>query len=154
MTWPLVFRLHPEGRSLFARVVVHRTKKAMREHWRRELQEVAGLAGPWAKRIGYCREVQRWMVTPTTSRRDPCFAEVHLYASRCGTEVVTHEMFHATAAWGRRVRFDFKRLGDADSVNDDEERMAYVHGWLCRQFVDRAWAAGVYSVTGGEVHGG
>jgi hypothetical protein len=32
----------------------------------------------------------------------------------------------------------------ADSVNQDEERLADIHGELCRQFVDRAYAAGLY----------
>jgi len=78
------------------------------------------------------------------TRRDPCVAEVNLCHSALGTEVVAHEMFHATICWGRRIGFDWKRLDADDSVNDEEERMAYAHGKLMREFVSRAYAAGLY----------
>ena len=55
-----------------------------------------------------------------------------------------HEFFHATICWGRRIGFNWQRLDAEDSVNDDEERLAYVHGALCREFVDRAYASGLY----------
>lgn len=51
---------------------------------------------------------------------------------------------YATMAWGRRIGFDWSRLGADDAVNDDEERLAYVHGKLCRDFVARAIDAGLY----------
>lgn len=72
------------------------------------------------------------------------FADAHFHRDRLGTEVVTHELFHATMAWGRRVGFPFARLGDDDAVNRDEEIITHVHGRLCRQFVARAEAAGLY----------
>lgn len=140
-----VFRLFPEdGSTLFVRAVVHPTKRAMCEHWR-----AAGgpsfNGGSWDRRIAYCTEWMRWVVHPHGRvRRDPCVAEAHFYRARLGTEIVTHELFHATMAWGRRIGFDWLRLGADDAVNDDEERLSYVHGALCRQFVDRAYAAGVY----------
>jgi hypothetical protein len=60
-------------------------------------------------------------------------------------EVVTHELFHATMAWARRVGLDLTRLADDDYVNQEEERVSYVHGRLCRDFMVRAEAAGIYS---------
>ena len=79
------------------------------------------------------------------ARKKPIFAEVNLYRGMLGTEVITHEFFHATMAWGRRVGFAWQRLGDDNSVTPDEERITYVHGRLCRDFVARATAAGLYS---------
>lgn len=60
-----------------------------------------------------------------------------------GGEIVAHEMFHATMAWARRIGFPWSRLGE-EAVNDDEERLAYVHGRLCREFVNEAYEAGLY----------
>lgn len=74
----------------------------------------------------------------------PLCAEVHLHTDAIGTGVLTHELFHATMAWGRRIGFDWSRLGADDSVNDDEERLAYAHGKLCHDFVARAIRAGLY----------
>lgn len=59
-------------------------------------------------------------------------------------EIVTHELFHATIAYGRRIGFAWTRFGDSDAVNKDEERMTYAHGELCKQFVLRAIRAGLY----------
>lgn len=71
-------------------------------------------------------------------------AEVHLWWEKLTMQVITHELFHATMAWARRIRFRWQRLGDDDAVNDEEERLAYAHGRLCRDLVLRATAAGLY----------
>lgn len=140
---PLVFRIYPEeGSTLFVRVLVHITKKAMREHWRTTDARFNG--GTWSRRLAYCTEVQHWTVTRRRVRRDPCVAEVHFFRARLGSQVVTHELFHATMAYARRVGFRFQRLGE-EAVNQDEERLAYAHGDMCRAFVDRAHEAGLYS---------
>lgn len=79
------------------------------------------------------------------ARKQPVFAEVNFYRGRLTTEVLTHEFFHATMAWGRRVRFNFRALADDDhAVTPEEERISYVHGRLCRDFVARATRAGLY----------
>lgn len=141
---PLVFRLYPERgkRGLYIRVRVHETKRAMKAAAERVGTRFAG--GPWGRRLAYCNEIQAHNLRAGRWRRDPCVAEVNFTKRRLGTEITTHELFHATMAWGRRVGFQFGRLGDEDSVNDDEERITYVHGWLCRQFAGRAWATGLY----------
>lgn len=43
-------------------------------------------------------------------------------------------------AWGYRVKFPFAALGEGVDVGDAEERITYVHGELCRQFMVRATA--------------
>ncbi len=98
------------------------------------LDEVEFNGGAWGRRLAYC----------TGLLSGPCVADVHFVRRRLGMEVTTHELFHATMAWARRVRFPFARLGADDAVNADEERLTYVHGWLCRQFAVRAWDAGIY----------
>lgn len=138
-TWPVVFRLYPErGTSLYVRVLVWPTRHAMRMHHRREGRDgaIGAAATCTSGRVQRFRR-GRW-------RTLPMFAEVNLCRERMGTEIVTHEFLHAAIAWGRRVGFDFTRLDAEDSVNDDEERLCYAHGWLCRTFVERAIAAGLY----------
>lgn len=144
----LTFRLYPEPRrTLFVRVRIHPTLKAMRER----SMELTGSGihehgGPLRRVRGFCTEWRRWWVEPGgRSRKDPCIAEVNLARRYCTMEIVTHELFHATMAWGRRVAFPFTRFGAEDSVTDEEEQAAYVHGELCRAFVVRAEEAGLYS---------
>jgi len=140
----VTFRLYPEpGRTLYVRVNVHRTKKAMREYWRTTDARFGG--GTWDKRQGYCQERSSWKVNcDRRMRRDPCIAEVNMYRAALVMGIVTHEMLHAAVAWGRRTHFNWQRLEDDDSVNQDEERFAYAHSELCRQFMVRAIAAGLY----------
>jgi hypothetical protein len=135
------FRLYPESGTRYVLVQVWPTRAAMRAH----------LAG-WMSRAslryteGTCTDTTvkrlrerdgRWITLGQV-------AEVNLYRERLGMEVVTHELFHATIAWGRRVGFAWRRLGDDDAVNADEERLTYVHGRLCAEFVRRAERAGLY----------
>jgi hypothetical protein len=142
------FRLYPERRGgLFVRVNVWRTRAELleRERWidGKPLTRLRRRHGR-SEAHGLCSSLTVQKYTGTRWRTLPIFAEVNLYRERLGMEVVTHELFHATAAWGRRVRFDFARLDADDSVNAAEERMAYVHGALCRQFVCRAERARLY----------
>lgn len=139
----VTFRIYPEpGRTLYVRVNVHPTKKAMREYWRASNVRFNG--GTWGRRLAYCTPWHVLMVKHGRCQRNACIAEVNLYRARLTMEIVTHELFHATMEWGRRVRFPFSRLGDDDQVNQQEERAAYAHGELCRQFMVRANAAGLY----------
>ena len=146
MSSPIIFRLYPEEDSrLFVRALVHPTRAAMRDHWRRRVR--CGFnGGSWGRRLAYCTEIRRWTVARrgAPAVRDRCVAEVHMFRSRIGMEIVAHEFLHATEAWGRRVQFVWSRLGDDDAVNQDEERLAYVHGRIVRQFVARAYSAGLY----------
>lgn len=143
MSEPFVFRLYPEeGSTLFVRVRVFETLKQMRAHAvelnRHGLTDTRG----WSRTMGFCTPWQRWWVQSRTNggrcRRDPCVAEVSFAWRHCTMNIVTHEFFHAALAWARRVGVVL-----ADECNDDEERIAYVHGHLCRDFVLRAQAAGI-----------
>lgn len=136
-----MFRLLPENGSLFVRAIVHPSRQAMREDFS---ASVVSKTERFGARLAYCREVHVLVFTGNRWRRDPCIADVHFSRRNIGTEIVTHELFHASIAWGRRIDFPWMRLGTDDSVNDDEERITYVHGRLCRQFVDRAYRAGLY----------
>lgn len=126
------FRLYPESRrGLYVAVHVWPTAKAMRRKYggRREVRV-----------DGYCSPYVRQRVDASGRWRTmPVVADVHFHRKRLSMEVVTHELFHATLAWARRVRFDFSRLSDgANPINADEERLTYAHGRLCRAFMNRA----------------
>jgi hypothetical protein len=136
MREPRTFRLYPEPGSRFVVVRVWPTKRAMAAHRkRRNHRPLGGEAS--------CTQVTATRYGGTRPRRLGIVAEVNFHRRALGMEIVTHEMFHATIAWGRRAGFDFSRLA-VDYVNADEERLTYVHGRLCRDFVRRAEAAGLY----------
>jgi len=147
ITVTTVLRLYPEpDRTLYVRVRVHPTLKAMHER-SRELT-AAGThehRAPMRHVRGFCTEWNVVKCTKKRARRHPCIAEVNFAGRYCTMEIVTHELLHATMAWARRVGFEFSRLGDDDHVNAEEERIAYVHGEMCRQFMVRANTAGVYA---------
>lgn len=129
------FRLYAESKSrLYVRVNVWPTLRAMRAYGRESYFSFGRDCHGAATQLHLYRN----------RRCQPLFCEVNLVRRHLGTELITHELFHAAIAWGRRVGFDFSRLNAPDSVNADEERITYVHGRLCRQFVDRAWKAGLY----------
>lgn len=70
--------------------------------------------------------------------RSRCFAIVNLRQDCLTMEVVTHELFHATMAWGYRIRFPFCALNDAAGVTQTEERITYAHSTICRMFMVKA----------------
>lgn len=136
------FRLYPELGSLYVVVNVWATRAEMLRY----SDEGDAKVGP--KTDATCAGIEVIdFKRGHHARKQPVFAEVNFYRGRLSIEVITHEFFHATMAWGRRVRFKWHRLGDDDSVNADEERITYVHGRLCRAFVNRANAAKLYEVN-------
>lgn len=132
------FRLYPESDSrLYALVSVWSDPETMAENCACEGTDVhGGCCGTLKIRV--YGEAGRY------ERTKGIFAEVHMHIGALGTGVLAHELFHATVAWGRRLGFDFTRLDADDSVNDDEERLAYAHGKMCADFVNRAIRAGLY----------
>jgi hypothetical protein len=140
---PHRFRLFPESQSvLFVVVNVWATQADMLKYAGEDDARVGG-----ESTHGFCGGIEIIdFKRGKPARKQPVFAEVNLYRSRLGMNVITHEFFHATMAWGRRVRFQWSQLGDDDkAVTKDEERMSYVHGRLCAEFTRRAIAAGLYS---------
>lgn len=136
---PITFRIYPEKGTRYALVTVWPTKRAMQNAMRR------GGSRPGRHTQAFCTGVEVIQIRKGRPQRKlGIFAEVNFHRNRLGMEVITHELFHATIAYGRRIKFDWSRLGDDDAVNKDEERLTYVHGVLCREFVVRAQAAGLY----------
>lgn len=71
---------------------------------------------------------------------------VRLARSRLGTEVVVHEMHHAsTALYGAHVRGE--RISRLAHLNNHNEPFAYLHSDLVRGLVDRLYALGYYGTT-------
>lgn len=118
-------RLHPEeGSTLFVRVILHKTQADMRRTYKKEHGDDVG-----ATAEGLCFEPFR------TSR---LVAEVHLSEEHLDGDTIAHELFHAAIAWGRRVKVDWKSVGDAKEwVSDHEERLAWVMGRMSGQLFDR-----------------
>jgi hypothetical protein len=132
----VAFALQPiAGKRWRVTVVVHPTRAALQR---------------WCRAAGYRTSrrtdglYQGLRRRYRSGRPTPDVGEVHLHRGSLSMRVVTHEMFHATVDLGRRLRFDFTRLDAADSVNDDEELLAYAHGELCRQFMVHAERHGIY----------
>lgn len=68
---------------------------------------------------------------------------MRLWRGALGTEVVTHEMHHAsTALYGATLP---DKIDRAEVLNHFNEPFAYLHGDLVRRLVDRLYALGYYS---------
>ena len=143
----VTFRLYPEpGRTLYVRINVHPTKKAMRAHVRGlDGEGISRPSGTDRHAAGFSTPWHVLYISPKRCRRDPCIAEVNLCRTELTMRIVTHELLHATMEWARRIRFPFSRLGDDDQVNEEEERIAYAHCRLCAEFMIRATAVGLYA---------
>lgn len=136
---PVRIRLYAEPKSsLYALVNVWPSRAAMYAYGKRAHITMSPDC------LGTCSRRHIVSYRDGGSRRLPIFAEVNLFRPRLGMEVVTHELFHATIAWGDRVAFRWPVLSETGGVTPEEERLTYVHGRLCRQFVDRAYAVGLY----------
>jgi hypothetical protein len=133
-------RLYPERRrGLYVLIQVWPTKRDL-VRYSRESNHRIGRDG-----IALCNQLT--IINYGRARRPrmlPIFAEVNFWRKRIGMEVITHELFHATLAWARRIKFPWDRLHAEDSVNAEEERLTHVHGRLCSQLVSRFIAVGVY----------
>lgn len=148
MSAPHRFRLYPEApRGLYVLAMVHPTLKALRKLLRQH-----GVDGSEAEGACIGMRIDSYR-DDRAPRVVPCCAEVHFWRGALGTSVITHELLHATFAWAARVRVPFHQLetwgarleGGSASVSDAEERLCYAHGRLCRDFVLRATAAGLYA---------
>ena len=141
------FHIRPDGPFLYAVVRVWESRAALLRHRR-----ASGMRGACE---AYCVGLDVYAVRPSgRTRRTGQFAEVNFYRRAITQGIVTHEMFHATLAWGRRVGIAWAALGEsmdgAGPVSDVEERLAYVHGALCSEFVRTAHELGLYDTAEGD----
>ena len=81
----------------------------------------------------------------TDEEQRAALCTIRLWRERIGTEVVVHEMHHAsTALYGATLPDTVDRLEVLNHVN---EPFAYLHGELVRKLVDRLYALGYYDDT-------
>lgn len=144
---PIRFRLYPEpNSSLHLIVQVWPALEPMRKY----MSETYPGSGSHEKTLGMCSSFK--VIAYRKGKRPrtrPIFGELNLCVANLSMRVVTHEIFHATLAYARRVGI---ALGDATNddaapgtfVCDVEERLCEIHGDLCANFVDRATALGLY----------
>lgn len=125
------FRIYPEDKSLYFLIHIYDTKKDLQAKIKKFSQ------GKLDKRT-------RARVSPFdvvkvkangVSRKQPILGMVLFWKDDIGTNVITHEFFHATSTYARRVGLDFEK---------DEERLATVHGQMCAKFVKKCYDKGVY----------
>lgn len=131
-------RVYPEHKSLYYVVNVWRTKKDMYAHCRWAKSTFQGLCTTYEVIKGDGKG--GWRLLPECG-------QVNLWKGRLGSAVVTHEFTHAALGWARRVGLEPDNLlghnGSAD-VHPEEERFCHALCEMVRQFIDRAYAAGVY----------
>ena len=129
---PWVCRLRARGDSrIYVRVQVWPTKRDFLAH----INEAPYTTGPFGRRVqGTCTRYQVVSCRNGRARRSPCCAVVNLWRGQCTIEVVTHELLHATFAWGYRTGFDFSALSTDLGVMPPEERLTYAHSTLVRDF--------------------
>lgn len=134
---PLVrFRVYPWKCSLYYLVMVWRTQKEMLDY--RVSMSLPRLRDCQAHVLSY--DLLR------NGKKMPILGEIHFHRRRLGTEVITHETFHATAALMRRLKFDFASLSEntfnSKTMRDEgdrEELVALVQGKLARTIVNRLY---------------
>lgn len=135
---PWVCRLYPEqGSTLYARVQVWPTKQSFLDHMNAHYTSF-GNRGFGKRCDGACGRYHSTSFKSGRARRSPCFAVVNLWQGCLTMRVVTHELFHATMAWAHRVGFSFDPIMASLDVTQHEERITYVHGELCREFMCKA----------------
>lgn len=131
------FRIYPaEPRNgLYAMIHVWPTRKAMLRK---------GGYSECRRTEAFCSPLEIISYATGKARKSGLFAEVHFYRDNLTMRIVTHEIFHATMAYGRRIKFDWQRLGADDSINSSEERLTYAHCHMCRDFMEQAIRLGLY----------
>jgi hypothetical protein len=118
--------------TLYFIVKVFATKKEMHSYMRSEGREVD------RKDDAYTYNYEVLRVRPgEPNRKRPIMGEIVLNKKKCRAGLLSHECFHATMSYLRRIEFDFARLGfkDGDARMNIEERAAYVQGEFMRQVV-------------------
>lgn len=85
--------------------------------------------------------------TKGRARTEGLFCEVLFWRGRIGTEIVAHEFTHVALAYARRRRIAQPTHAETDTdpnYMQREEVVCYALGSMMRQFVNRAYAHGLY----------
>lgn len=138
------FRVHPEGKYLYALVNIWPTKDAMYDHKPLERNHEACCTG---------QEV--FIISDQSgklARKDGQFAELNFCLDRLGVGVVSHEMTHATFCWAERIRLPIQEIKDHSlsktsgilAQDGPEERFCYALGEMVRQFTKKCYDLKLY----------
>lgn len=149
MLMPVRFRLYPNGRStgLFLVVQVWPALKYMRQY----ITSTYPGNGSYRNTLGMCSSFKVVSYAKGKSARaSGIFAELNLNAANLTMRIITHELFHATMAYARRMGLDLSEISNGSDdhtgpgVCETEESLTTVHGTLCSDFVARASDLGFY----------
>jgi hypothetical protein len=130
----IAFRVYPGKETLYFRVVVHNTEKALHSAIRKALTSLDRLeANKLRRRIKHFRAITwsyNFNVAYKSGRRlHPELGEIHFHAGDVTVENVSHEMTHAAMKWALRMKL---------SLTEDDELVAHAVGVLSQQFYDKA----------------
>jgi hypothetical protein len=133
LSWPVTFKIYPDGensRYFYIRVNIWPTKKAMYEHRPYKRDHLA----LWSPLEG------RYVYPDGRTRKNGLIGEINFWIQKMGTEVITHEVYHATRAYAHRVRMIEVIETARDQLHMDmEEVVAGAHGRMCRQLVGKLY---------------
>jgi hypothetical protein len=107
--------------------------------------------------LACCRGKDAWYkVGSKLGHRLGLCGELHFFVKEIGTEIVSHELMHATLNVCHRLRLNpmaqspgnLIPKGHKEIIADpDEEKACKIHGRMMRQFVDKAYKLGLYDVA-------
>lgn len=135
------FRVHPEGKYLYALVNIWPTKKAMYDHKPLDRNHDACCSGP---------EIN--LHTGRLVRKNGQFCELNFCLDYLGVGVVSHEMTHAAFCWAERVKLPIHEIKDHPlsktsgllAQDGPEERFCYALGEMVRQFTQKCYDLKLY----------
>jgi hypothetical protein len=122
--------------TLFFRVKVFPSFEEMQEYLKVEYDNVD--TSDTADAFTLSRGIYRVYRDQRKTRKLPEIGEMIFHQSKMSSGTISHECFHATMAYLRRVKFDFSKLekkNEDDDVITSEERAAYIQGVFVQQIV-------------------
>lgn len=139
----ITFRVYPERKTLYFKVNVWPTKKAMREHVKRHPLIGYGSLGKFeALASGF--DVTRYK-KGRPARRWACCGEVNFHRGFLFGGVVSHEFVHAGLRWLARMKIHEKLYQpNGVRVADTEERLCHAIGRMVEQFTHHAYRTRIW----------
>lgn len=131
------FRIYPNNKSLYWRVIIHPSKKALTQT-ARELHKTSANPEVWKQANWRKADALTLTYDETIGTYSRAVGEIHFNEWFVTPEVIAHEMTHAAVNWGRRVNLH---------VDTDEEAIALAVGNMTQQFYDKAIKLRVRGVT-------